>query len=184
MAGMAAAPDRTVLPLTRGIALALVAVLLLAVGGLYGWPGDTEDTFAWTINPDATPLLMGAGYASGVVFFWLVATRGRRWLEVSFGFVGVGVFATLMGIATIIHWDRFNHDHPTFWAWVALYAVTPLLVPALWLGNGGYERARAGDSEERLPAWARLALGVGGGGFFLAGLIIFIWPSIAVDHWP
>lgn len=90
----------------------LVPVLGLAAIGLYGWPGATESTFAWTIMPELTPLLMGAGYASGVLFFLLVGVRARRWLEVSFGFVGVTAFATPTGIATIIHRNRFNHEYP------------------------------------------------------------------------
>ena len=43
-----------------------------------------------------------------------------------------------MGVATILHWDRFNHDHPVFFAWVLIYAVAPFLVSGLWLYNGGW----------------------------------------------
>lgn len=127
---------------------------------------------------------MGAGYASGVVFFLLVATRGRRWLEVSFGFVGVTAFATLMGIATIVHWDKFNHDHPAFWAWVVLYAVTPPLVAGLWVYNGGWRPPRVGEPEPRLPRWARVALAGAGSLSFAVGLVVFISPDLAVSHWP
>jgi hypothetical protein len=176
--------DQPVLPLARSVALALVAILLATAVALYGWPGATRRTFAWTIKPELTTLLMGAGYASGVVFFFLVATRGRRWLEVSFGFVGVTVFATLMGIATIIHWDRFNHGHPTFWGWVALYAVTPFLVPALWALNGGWRRKPADEPALLAPLWARLALGLAGGIAFAVGVTIFVDPGLAVSHWP
>jgi len=58
-------------PLTRVVGGALVPILALAPVGLYGWHGETERLFAWTIEPDMTPLPMGAGYASGVV--------GSRW---------------------------------------------------------------------------------------------------------
>jgi hypothetical protein len=177
-------PDPPALPLTRLVAAALVPILFAAAVGLYGWPGATERTFAWTVRPDATALLMGAGYASGVVFFLLVALRARRWLEVSFGFVGVSVFAALMAVATVLHWDRFDHGHPSFWAWVALYAVTPALVPALWLYNGGWRRAVAEDGEPQVPGWARAALGAAGGVSFAAGLLVFLRPALAVDHWP
>ena len=177
-------PDQPVRPLTRAVAALLVPVLVAAAVGLYGWPGATETTFAWTIKPDLTPLLMGAGYASGVVFFLLVASRGRRWLEVSFGFVGITAFATLMGIATVIHWDKFNHDHPAFWAWVGLYAVTPFLVAGLWVYNGGWRPLRGEVPEPRVPGWARLALGLSGGAAFVVGLLIFVRPSLAIEHWP
>jgi hypothetical protein len=128
----------------------LVPILTAAAIGLYGWPGSTERTFAWTIHPDLTPLVMGAGYASGVVFFLFVA-RGGRWLDVSFGFIGVSAFATLMAIATIIHWEKFNHNHASFFGWVALYAVTPLLVPALWVYNGGWGQRKRDSGEPMTP---------------------------------
>ena len=129
--------QRPVRPATRVVGGALVLILAASSIGLYGWPGETERYFAWTIKPDLTPLLMGAGYASGIVFFFYV-TRARSWLEVSFGFVGIAVFSTLMLIATVVHWDRFDHDHPVFFAWVLIYAVAPFLVSGLWLYNGGW----------------------------------------------
>ena len=162
----------------------LVPVLVLASGGLYLWPGDTDATFAWTVKPELTPLVMGAGYASGLVYFSLVAfPRGRRWLEVSFGLIGITALVTLLGVATILHWDKFDHGHPSFWAWAFLYAAAPILVPALWVYNGGWERPRADSTEVRVPSWARVALGLFGAASLLVGLVIFIEPSIAIDHW-
>ena len=34
----------------------------------------------------------------------------------------------MMGVATVIHWDRFVHTNVAFWLWAALYFSTPLLV--------------------------------------------------------
>jgi hypothetical protein len=128
-------------------------------------------------------MLMGAGYASGVVFFGFVA-RGGRWLDVSFGFVGIAVFSTLMGIATIIHWEKFNHDHPAFIGWLVLYAVAPFLIPGLWVSNGGWRPGPAVPPDREVPRWARGSLAVLGGGSFAIGLVIFVEPSLAIDHWP
>jgi hypothetical protein len=175
--------QHAVRPATRVVGGALVLVLAAASIGLYGWPGETERIFAWTIKPDLTPLLMGAGYASGIVFFFYV-TRARSWLEVSFGFVGITVFSTLMLIATVIHWDRFNHDHPVFFAWVLIYAVAPFLVSGLWLYNGGWRRGPVEPPDLEVPRLVRVALGVVGGAHFVVGLVIFVQPSIAVDRWP
>ena len=44
------------------------------------------------------------------------------------GFVSVGVFASLMGITTVLHWAKFHHDRGAFWLWVLLYATTPFLL--------------------------------------------------------
>lgn len=170
-------------PLTRAFAGGLFVILVLTAASLTGWPGETERYFAWTIKPDLTPLLMGAGYASGIVFFGYVA-RGPRWLEVSFGLVGITVFATLMAGTTLIHWDRFNHDHPTFWAWLALYAVAPVLVPALWLHNGGWRPGPVEAGDVEVPKWVRAVLGLVGGSLFVIGIAIFLRPQLAIDHWP
>jgi hypothetical protein len=89
-----------------------------------------------------------------------------------------------MGIATIIHWDKFNHDHPAFFGWLALYAVAPVLIPVLWVYNGGWRRAPVVSPDVEVPAWARLTLGVAGTVFFAIGLAIFVEPSLAIDHWP
>ena len=46
-----------------------------------------------------------------------------------------------MLIATILHWDRFNHgDAPlvgaiVFYGWVTVYIVSPVVVLALWWFN-------------------------------------------------
>jgi len=85
---------------------------------------------------------------------------------------------------TIIHWDRFNHDRPAFIAWLVLYAVTPLLVPALWIYNGGWRRGAVEALDAEVPWWARVALAVVGSTLFLIGLVIFVKPSIAIEHWP
>jgi len=169
-------------PVTRVVGAVLVPILAVTTVVLWGWPGETERLFAWTIKPELTPMLMGAGYGSGVVFFGFVA-RGGRWLDVSFGFVGIAVFSTLMGIATIIHWEKFNHDHPAFIGWLVLYAVAPFLIPGLWVSNGGWRPGPAVPPDREVPRWARGSLAVLGGGSFEIGLVIFVEPSLAIDHW-
>lgn len=47
------------------------------------------------------------------------------------GSIPVGLFASLMGAATITHWDKFIHTNVASWLWVALYSTTPFLVFAV-----------------------------------------------------
>ena len=55
-------------------------------------------------------------------------------------------FASLLGVATILHWDVFAHDHLAFWLWAGLYFVAPFLVLGAWLANRRYAApAAAGD---------------------------------------
>ena len=81
-----------------------------------------------------TPMILGAVYLGGAYFFVRAATAAR-WHWVKAGFLPIMIFATLMGIATILHWDRFNHSHDAFILWATIYFIAPFLVLWVWLRN-------------------------------------------------
>src|SRR5262245_14365254 len=100
--------DDRVLPVTRWVGIGIVPFLVLAFIFLYFFPDNTQQLWAWTITPRMTPLLMGAGYLAGAYFFtqtFLV----RRWHRLAAGYLPITSFAWCMGLATLLHWDRFNH---------------------------------------------------------------------------
>ena len=74
------------------------------------------------------------------------------------GLLSVALFATLLGVATIMHWEKFNHGHPAFWLWAGLYVTTPFLVLGGWLANRRYA-APPGPDEFRLGAVTRWVVG-------------------------
>jgi hypothetical protein len=80
--------DDRVLPLTRGIAAAIVPFLVVAFVVLYLWPGDTDRLFAWPIRPTMTAMVLGSAYLGGAYFF-VCAARARSWHAVKAGFVPV-----------------------------------------------------------------------------------------------
>ena len=49
-----------------------------------------------------TPMILASVYLGGANFFLRAATA-RQWHTVKSGFVPVGTFATLTGVATILH---------------------------------------------------------------------------------
>src|SRR3989442_11305942 len=81
-----------------------------------------------------TAMLMGAGYGSAILFYVRVLL-GRRWHRVALGFIPTTVFTWLLLTATVLHWDKFRHGSLPFMLWVWIYAITPILVPAVWLLN-------------------------------------------------
>jgi hypothetical protein len=87
-----------------------------------------------------------------------------------------------MGVATVIHWDRFNHRHVAFWIWAALYFTTPFLVAGTWMANRRTE-APAQPSEVFLSQTARWVIGVLGAMAVALGLYLFLLPSRAIDIW-
>jgi hypothetical protein len=171
-----------VLPATRLLAVVLVPVLLTAAVILYAFPGDTDHLFAWTIRPDLTSLVLGSAYLGGAWFFVRVA-RGRRWACVGAGLLAVTLFAALLGVATVIHWDRFNHGHVAFWLWVALYFTAPGLVLAAWVANQRVAAPPSGG-DARLGAVARLVVAGGAGLALATGLSLFAAPSALLPLWP
>lgn len=176
--------DRLLAP-TWWTAVCIVPVLVAAWVVLYLFPGRTEQLWAWTVRPRMTPLVMGGGYLAGAYFFVRVA-RDRRWHRVGVGFLAVTVFTTVLLAATLLHWDRFNHDHVSFWAWLFLYVVSPFLLPVLAVANW---RAGAGDAAEpddqvEIPSWARTVLAVVGAVSVLFAVVTFLAPAGAVERWP
>ncbi len=170
------------LPATRALSAFIVPFLLAAFVVLYGFPRDTKRLFAWTIKPPMTPMTLGAVYMGGSYFF-VRAFRAKAWHTVKAGFVAVGTFATLMGVATIIHWDRFNHSHLAFWLWAGLYFTTPLLVWGVWLANRR-RGTKPGPDDVMLPPPARRLMAGTGALAVAVGLFLFLAPDRAIDLWP
>lgn len=174
--------DDVVLPATRALSAFIVPFLIVAFVVLYGFPGHTDRLFAWTIKPPMTPMTLGAVYIGGAYFF-VRAFRATAWHTVKSGFVAVGTFASLMGVATVIHWEKFNHDHVAFWLWAGLYFTTPFLVWGVWAANRRRDTV-AGPGDLLLPPVARMVMGGTGIVAMIAGLYLFLLPARAVAVWP
>jgi len=176
----------------RWIGIVILAVLLTASVLLYLFPervGRQTDSFldpggfAWPVGPHMTAMFMGACYGAGAYFFWRVSFGGS-WHAVAAYFPGIAVFTWLMGIATFVHWDRFNHDHVAFVAWLVLYVSTPLLVPLLYLRNRAADPGRP-DAEDAVvpPPVRRLAL-AGGVGLLCLAAVMYLAPAASADAAP
>ena len=173
-----------ILPETRWISAIIVPFLVAAFIILYLFPDHTQQLFAWGIQPRMSAMMLAAAYIGGAYFFVRAATRAR-WHWVQVGFLPVATFATLMGIATILHWDRFNHGSLSFFAWVGLYFTTPFIVFLLWLRNRSTDPGPTGtSSERRVPRLIRLVIGIVGGVTLLTSIVLFLQPSFMISTWP
>jgi hypothetical protein len=174
--------DRLLAP-TRWVSTGIVPVLAAAFMILYLFPGQTMRLWGWMVCPHMSAFVLGGGYLSGAYFFTRTA-RSRTWHEVGIGFVATTVFSTMLLAVTVRHWDVFNHGHVSFWAWLALYLVTPVLLPVLWSNNRRTDPGVLAEGDVRIPRPVRLAAGIGGGlqlGFAAA---TFLWPETIVKAWP
>ena len=174
--------DDRVLSATRWLSAAIIPFLIVAFAVLYPFPDDTGRLFAWPVTPTMTPMVLASVYLGGAYFFFRAATA-RQWHTVKGGFVPVGTFAALMGVATILHWDKFTHSHVAFWLWAGLYFTTPFLIFGVWWANR--RRDVSGTSAELLiPVRVSRVIAILGGLSGLTALFLFLFPGRAAAVWP
>lgn len=176
------AADR-VLPLTRWVAAIVIPFLVAAFVILYFFPLDTERLFAWGLRPSMSAMMLGATYAGGIYFFTGVLVS-RQWHRVKVGFLPVATFASLLGVATILHWDRFNHEHIAFVAWAGLYFTTPFIVFGAWWRNRGQDDHQATPSDPLLPKAVRVGIGIIFAVPLLICVALFFAPEKTLGLWP
>lgn len=180
--------DDRVLPATHWASLVVVCILVPALVILWGLPGRTADAWAWTIEPELTPIFMGAGYGAGAYFF-LRTFLSNRFHRSAAGMFGAALFAALMLVATLIHWDRFNHgDAPlvgalVFYGWVGVYILSPAVVLWLWWRNRRMDSGRPEPRDSVVPPAVRRLARLAAAGAFAAAAVFLLAPSTAIDLW-
>ena len=174
---------------TRWASWIIVAILIPALIVLWGLPDRTADLWAWTFKPDMTAIFMGSCYGAGAYFFTRVATA-REWHTVSAGVLSAALFAALMLVVTLIHYDRFNHgDAPflaafAFYGWVVVYVAAPPLVGWLWLRNQRLDNGTRAPDDPVVPRAAILAARAVGACAVVAAAVFLVSPATAIDVWP
>jgi hypothetical protein len=171
-----------VLPVTRWLAVVILPFLVVASAILYLVPGYTDQLFAWTIRPPLSAMFLGAAYIGGIWFFARVL-RAPSWHSVRYGFPAVVLFATLLAVATFLHWDRFHFGHVSFVAWVVLYVTTPVVVLAVCVANWRTGAPAAPRRDYVVPRLPRVLLAVIGASALVCGAVLFVFPAAAVDAW-
>jgi hypothetical protein len=180
---MTSRTDDRILGITRVVAALIIPFLVVAFVILYLLPDMTDWLFAWTIRPRMSALLMGAGYASGVYFFTRVV-RAPRWHWIGRAFLPLTLFVSLLELVTILHWDRFHHGHIAFVAWTAIYTLTPLVLPALWLRNRGADPGTPDVGDVIVPLGVRALMGLVGAVELAVAISMFLLPMRIIDLWP
>jgi hypothetical protein len=183
-ANTAASTADRVLPATRILSIVIIPFLVVAFAVLYFWPSadDTARLFAWRIVPDFTSMVLASAYLGGAYFF-VRAASATRWHRVGGGFLPVALFASLLGVATVVHWDKFVHTNVAFWLWAGLYFTTPFLVIAVWWMNRQESAPVTADDLLLSPATSVL-IGAAGIAPILICLFLFLFPRSAIAVWP
>ena len=175
--------DDRVYRFTHVLAVFIIPFLIVAWAILYLLPERSGELFAWPIKPPMTAMMLGAAYLGGVYFFAHVA-RAKQWHTIKAGFLPVTFFASLLGIATLLHWDRFTHAHISFFTWTVLYFTTPFLVLGTWAFNRRTDPRTLDSGDVTLPVWLRWLFGGVGAVTLAISLLLFLQPQMMIDVWP
>jgi hypothetical protein len=171
--------------------LVVASGLVFTVGiQLFIFTDQTNQYFAWTINPPLTAAFLGAAYWGSFLLEFL-ASREQQWSHARIAVPTVLVFTTLTLVATLLHLDKFHLDTTKFefttiaatWAWIIVYAIVPPLLFGLLL----WQLRVPGRSLPRqypLPSWARIILTIQGVLMLGLGLAFFVTPENTVSIWP
>ncbi len=168
---------------TKWLAAIIIPFLIAAFYILFLRPTETGELFAWKINPTMTSMMLASAYIGGAYYFLRVITA-NRWHHIKVGLLPVTAFASILGIATILHWDRFNHVHISFVTWTTLYFTTPFLVIATWLRNRVTDPGTADPDDVLIPASWRSGMGLVGVITIGVSLLLFIQPALMISVWP
>ena len=167
---------------TRLLCVIIVPFLVAAFYILFLRPTETKELFAWPIKPPMSARMLAAAYMGGIFFFTRAALAGR-WHHIKIGFLPVTAFASAMGVATFLHWDKFTHDHFSFVIWVALYVTTPFLVVGTWLHNRQTDPGTPESKDLILSVPIRYGVGLIGVITIAVGILLFLQPDVMIGVW-
>lgn len=175
--------DDRILPATRWVVGFVTPILIAAAAILYVAPGATERLWAWPMAPEMTSLAVGGGYLAGAVLF-ARALRAERWHEIGLVFPVASLLTALLLVATLLHWEAFNHRHVSFWTWLVVYVATPVLLPSIWWANRDRDPGVPVSGTPIVPRWVRTIVGTVGAGQLVLALVFFAVPSVMIEVWP
>ena len=182
---------RRLLPAMRLLLGVFQVLTALAVVALFVLAGNTENTFAWTIEPPLTAAFLGAGYAAGFVLV-VLSLRDPVWAHSRLPVLTIFLFVVLTLIATLLHVDRMHFDDEfvalgpvakaAAWFWLTVYVAIPVAMVVLLIRQ---ERAPGTDPPARhpVPVVLRAALAIESAALLVAGVGLFALPSTA-SLWP
>lgn len=176
--------EATPAPLLKATKIVLWGAGALAVVAgpvLFLFPDDTGSYFAWKIGNPLTPNFMGANYLAGAGAVW--AAIINRWSVTRVIMPAIIVFGVTQLVATLLHLHILKWHHPTAWAWLAVYIVSP--IGAVWVAVLEERRYRSEPAGGPLvPALATKALRAFALASAVIGLALFIAPTTVGDIWP
>jgi hypothetical protein len=174
--------DRVLLANRVAHALLVIAVFPFFVG-LTFFPQHTDKNFAWPLTPTMSAMLFGSLYLA-VVFSFTRLVFARKWHHVAMVMWATLPVLTLLGLVTIVHWEKFTGPLPAFAVWFAAYVCLPPVLAALLYFNGLRDPKIPDPIDVEIPASIRGSTTVLGVVFLVVGIALFFFPTQMIEVWP
>ena len=143
-------------------------------------PKQTEALFFWPVNPPINAGLFGALYLGGAAAV-SVATYRNRWEPVRYLVPILVAAGILISWVTLLHLDKFAPGVRLVY-WLVIYIGAPLLAIVIYTfqEKGGANWAVA----EPVRPFTRAVALITGTIVVALGVLIILWPGVAVANWP
>ena len=145
-------------------------------------PGNTEDGWAWPIEPVVMAAVLGAFYFA-VAPIMLLALIAKRWEMVRVIVPTAILFTSAELLATFLHWEKFSTGTTPFYLWFASYLLPPPIFLATYLWQQRRSAPRS-PSDQPLPARLRTLIFVLGGFLSVEAVVAFAYPPWFTDDFP
>src|SRR4051794_25198674 len=156
---------------------------LAAISTVFLRPEDTENNFAWPIQPTVMAAVLGAFYLSSALIFVLPLVA-RSWQHVRVMILPAAAFSTAMLLATFLHWDKFSVGTFPFFIWFASYVMPPPIFLALFAWHQRRAAPPGAGIEIPVVGWARTFLRINGVAVSALALIGFAAPRLDASAAP
>jgi len=165
----------------------LVVELLFSVGAILTValdPANTQNRFAWNIQPVVMAAVLGAYYIATALVI-ILPIFARRWEMIRVMILPTVLFTVTELVATVLHWSTFSVGTLPFTVWFLSYLLPPpiLLGFYLWHERRARKTSDAVPRDPLSPDVRRTLLHIGGLTTLLS-IIIFILPQAFIAFAP
>lgn len=175
--------DDRILPVTRFLFGLFALVVFPFFVGTTFYPEHTDQNFAWPLAPRMSAMLFGSLYFA-VVYSFLRTAFAAKWHHVAMVLWATLPVLAMLGVVTLLHWEKFTSGPWRLGVWITAYLVfPPFLALLLWANLRRDPRTPDEDDVEVPLALRRLAL-VFGLGFGVVGLGLVAAPTAMAAVWP
>jgi hypothetical protein len=156
---------------------------LAAISSIFLRPADTEDNFAWPIQPTVMAAVLGSFYLASALLF-VLPLFATTWQQVRVMILPTAAFSTAMLVATVLHWDKFSVGTFPFGLWLASYVLPPPIFVTLYVLHQREAAPVGAGIEEPIVPWALMLLRINGLAVTAIALAGFAVPAMLTDVAP